>query len=359
MLESLAILLAVIYAAAAAVIVLRAHRERARTACADHPLPRVSVLIAARNEADMLGPCLDALRKQSYPPDRFDVIVSDDHSTDATAAVAERGGARCVRLDAAEGTGKAAALHAAYCAAGGDVLLVTDADCRPPRHWARNLASQLDDPAAGVVCGVTSVRHHDLLSRIQALDWAFLLTVAAGLSALKMPLTAMGNNMAFRREAYEAVGGYPALADSVTEDYALFRAVRRQTRWNVRLLLDATLENRTEPVKGVPAIFAQRRRWARGGLRAGPVAYLFYLFVWAVHASLLGVFLAAPGTALLALTIKAAADAGVLRTAAAHLDLGSTSTAFPIFEAYLFGYILLLPLSLVAVPGIKWRGRRY
>ncbi len=359
MLGSLAILLAAAYAAAAAVIALGAHGERARTPRVNRPPPRVSVLVAARNEAGTLGACLDALRKQSYPSDRFDVIVADDHSTDATAEVAERGGARCVRLDASDGSGKAAALHAAYRVAAGDVLLVTDADCRPPRDWVLNLASQLDDREAGVVCGVTSVRHDGLLSRIQTLDWALLLTVAAGLSALKTPFTAMGNNMAFRREAYEAVGGYPALANSITEDYALFRAVRSRTRWNVRLVLDASLENRTEPVDALAAVFAQRRRWARGGLRAGPAAYLFYLFVWVAHASLLAALLTAPAAAVLGLVIKAAADAGLLRTAASHLDLGFAQTAFPIFEAYLFGYVLLVPLSLIVVPVITWRGRRY
>ncbi|MEX0600016.1 MAG: glycosyltransferase, partial [Rhodothermales bacterium] len=173
--------------------------------------PTISVLVAARNEAERLGACLEALRQQSYPPDHIEIIVADDHSTDGTADVARRHGVHCVRLRSEEPTGKAAALHAAFEISRGSVLLVTDADCRPPRDWARNLTAQFDTPRAGIVCGVTSIRDGGLLARLQAFDWALLLTVAAGLSAIGKPLTAMGNNMAIRREAYLAVGGYPAL----------------------------------------------------------------------------------------------------------------------------------------------------
>jgi cellulose synthase/poly-beta-1,6-N-acetylglucosamine synthase-like glycosyltransferase len=356
---TIAILLSLAYAAAAAMVAWRAHAVRARTPRRNATLPLVSVLIAARNEACTLGDCLGALNRQSYPDDRFEIIVADDHSEDATPEVAETGGAHCVRLKETGEGGKAAALHAAYGAACGDILLVTDADCRPPRDWIRHLAAQFDDPDAGLVCGVTTVRHDGLLSRIQSLDWGLLLTIAAGLSALKAPLTAMGNNMGIRREAYEAVGGYPALPGSVTEDFTLFRAVRRTTPWTVRLILDRSLTNRTEPLPRLGAVFAQRRRWARGGLQAGFRAQLFYLFVWSVHASVLIGLLIAPGAALIGLAVKAAADAGVLRTAALHIEMGSAGKAFPIFEAYLFGYVLLLPFSLLLAPHISWRGRRY
>lgn len=355
---ALPIILAAAYASAAGLIAWRAHTDAARTPRPHNP-PQVSVLIAARNEEDAIGPCLEALSDQSYPPDRLEVVVADDHSSDGTAAVAERAGVRCIRLQGPDAAGKAAALHAAYSAARGDILLTTDADCRPPRNWVRNLAAQFDDPDAGVVCGVTSVRQGDRLSAVQALDWALLLTIAAGLSALGKPLTAMGNNMGFRREAYEAVGGFASLPYSVTEDYTLFRAVRRHARWRVRLVLDASLENRTEPLRTLRDVFSQRRRWARGGLHTGPAGYLLYLFVWMVHASIAAGLILAPGAGLAALAVKSGADAAVLHTAARHVTIRRPWARFPLFEAYLFGYLILLPFSLAAAPTISWRGRHY
>ena len=52
-------------------------------------LPLVSVVIPARNEAATVGRCLRALIQQTYPPDRLEVILVDDHSSDGTLSVAD------------------------------------------------------------------------------------------------------------------------------------------------------------------------------------------------------------------------------------------------------------------------------
>ena len=52
------------------------------------PLPRVSILIAARDEEASLPRCLASLRALNYPAERLEILVGDDGSTDRTAAVA-------------------------------------------------------------------------------------------------------------------------------------------------------------------------------------------------------------------------------------------------------------------------------
>ena len=61
-------------------------RRRKRRADA-HAFPFVSVVIAARNEAGYIGDCLKGLAGQSYPADRYEVLVVDDGSTDGTAQI--------------------------------------------------------------------------------------------------------------------------------------------------------------------------------------------------------------------------------------------------------------------------------
>src|SRR5690606_41388275 len=107
-------------------------------------------------------------------------------------------------------------------------------------------------------------------------------------------ITAMGNTMLFRREACDAVGGYPALPESVTEDFVLFRAIHRHTRWRVRLALDRELLNVTLPLPTLPAVVRQRRRWARGGLRADGWVYLVYGIVYAAHPAIVAALFAGP-----------------------------------------------------------------
>ncbi|MDD9205639.1 glycosyltransferase, partial [Georgenia sp. 10Sc9-8] len=49
------------------------------------PLPTVSVVVPVRNDVERLRRCLDLLRRQDYPPDRYEVIVVDNNSTDDIA----------------------------------------------------------------------------------------------------------------------------------------------------------------------------------------------------------------------------------------------------------------------------------
>lgn len=93
----------------------------------------VSVLIPARNAAATLGRTLDCLKAQEGVSGGYEVIVIDNDSSDATAAVAERGGAQVVRLSPQQGP--AGGRNAGAARARGSVLAFTDADCFPDRRW--------------------------------------------------------------------------------------------------------------------------------------------------------------------------------------------------------------------------------
>lgn len=328
--------------------------------------PFLSVLVAARNEEDTLPRCLDALRNQDYPPNRIEFIVANDHSIDATARIVlsvsrEDPRFHLIQVPDPVGSlrGKAHALHQAILQARSNILLTTDADCAPPPGWARAMAGRFSDPALGMVCGITTVEHETILDRIQALDWLLLLAVASAASSAGFPLTAMGNNMAFRREAYLAVGGYPALPFSVTEDYALFQAIHRTSRWRVELVLDRALRNDTLPLASFREVFSQRKRWARGGLRASPWAYGLYLTVFLAHLFLLlGLFLQ-PVWAVPLLLAKCGADLALIAVAKHRLGVRGLRFTFPLFEAYLFSYVIAMPFAILIAPGTRWKERTF
>lgn len=359
---------ATLYAVVGVAAMFIARRTRALPPSDDETdLPTVSVLVAARNEERHLPDCLRALREQDYPAERIEFLIADDHSTDRTPSVIREAAREDERFrwvavpDAPDGLprGKPNALHAAYGRASGEVLLVTDADCAPPPGWARHMAAQFRDERLGVACGVTWVKAGgSALGRIQTLDWLLLLTVASAAASVGFPITAMGNNMAFRCEAYDAVGGYPALPFSVTEDFALFQAVHR-AGWNVRLVLAETLRNATRPLRSLRAVVRQRRRWARGGLAAPWWVYGLYALVFGTHGLLVAGLVAAPLAALGGLAAKCGVDALLLGIGGARLGKRPPLRLLPAFEAYLFGYVLLMPAALAVFPRIRWKGRRF
>jgi 1,2-diacylglycerol 3-beta-glucosyltransferase len=359
----------VAYALGMGGVALALRRQRHRPPPPDDSLPPVGVLVAARDEEATLPRCLDALRAQDYPADRLTIYVADDHSTDGTAEVIRRYGAegsqgpevRAVAVPEPEGSlrGKALAIHAAVEASREPFLLVTDADCAPPPGWARALAGYLSEPGIGVACAPTHIDSEGAsrLEAIQALDWAYLLSGCSALAESGRPVTAMGNNMALRREAYEAVGGYPALPFSVTEDYLLFKTILERTPWRARFPADPEAENRTLPLHSLREVYRQRRRWARGGLRARSWVYGVYGLTHLAHLLPLAALPLVPAATLGALALKLGADLAVLR-AALPPDGRQPLRAFLWWEGYLFFYMVTLPGVIALFPEIRWKGRR-
>ena len=115
--------------------------------------PGVTVIVPVRNGARFIGACLDALLTQDYPGPIPELIVVDNGSTDATAAIVATRGPR-VRLLRESQRGASAARNTGIRAASQALIGFTDADCVPRPDWLRQLvAATLADPGASFVGG--------------------------------------------------------------------------------------------------------------------------------------------------------------------------------------------------------------
>jgi len=85
----------------------------------------ISVVIPVRNSASTLGRCLEALASQSVPASRYEIIVVNDGSTDATQQVALSHAVACLNI---EPSGPAAARNQGAAQARGELILFTDGD---------------------------------------------------------------------------------------------------------------------------------------------------------------------------------------------------------------------------------------
>jgi glycosyltransferase involved in cell wall biosynthesis len=101
-------------------------------------MPSISVVIPVRNDSEMLGNCLRALKRQTRPAD--EVIVVDNASTDDSAAVALAAGARLVSEPL---RGILQATVAGFEAATGDIIARLDADSVPPVDWLERIEATL------------------------------------------------------------------------------------------------------------------------------------------------------------------------------------------------------------------------
>lgn len=183
-----------------------------------------TVIVAARNEEAHVALCVEALLGQSHT--RLSVIVVDDHSTDGTLAALRQleeqdHRLRVIQLDSASPSGKKHALLAGIQQAETEILLFTDADCTPPVHWARRMcAGFLDDTA--VVAGYGPLQpRRTLFERYTALEAAANAVTASGLIGIGRPMMGTARNLAYRRSAYEAVGGLEPIAHIASGDDTL------------------------------------------------------------------------------------------------------------------------------------------
>lgn len=116
-------------------------------------LPRLTVLIAAHNEAEVLPAKLRNVLEQGYPADRLEVVVASDGSTDDTVAVARAWAADDARVRVYDGppAGKTATQNAALELATGDVVLFNNADTMLGPELLSRVARRFSDPEVGCV----------------------------------------------------------------------------------------------------------------------------------------------------------------------------------------------------------------
>ncbi|MEO6844302.1 MAG: glycosyltransferase, partial [Ginsengibacter sp.] len=115
----------------------------------ENELPFVSIIIAARNEELNIGNCLQSIINQTYPPNKWEVIVTDDHSTDKTVAIInsyQKENIRVINLaDFTENkilnSYKKKSIATALQFANGELIVTTDADCTAPAKWIETLVA--------------------------------------------------------------------------------------------------------------------------------------------------------------------------------------------------------------------------
>ncbi len=113
------------------------------------PAPKVSIIVASRNNESTIGECLQSLFNIDYPKEALEVLVIDGCSTDATVKIAEGFPAKVISVP----LNAAAAYNYAQKAAQHDILGFVDSDAKVERDWLRKLVVHLSEPNVAGVSG--------------------------------------------------------------------------------------------------------------------------------------------------------------------------------------------------------------
>lgn len=323
----------------------------------------VSVIVPARNEEATIERCIRALMANTYPA--FEVVVVNDRSTDRTGEILSSLQAEFSRLrvhNAIEDNtnpnlkGKPRALHQGIEQSRGELVMMTDADCAVAPTWITATVAIFADASVGLAPSFTVTTDDTLFARIQALEWAINNTMAMGGIGWKQPLGCFGNNLTVRRSVYDALGGYPRIAFSLTEDLALLQAVSA-TDWHVRYICDRRTKAVTLPCETAGEFIKQHRRWVLGGKALGWRAVLFVGSSALMWLAILTAALAGrlDVVALLA-GVRMLLDFAIVWPTLQELDITRLTWWFPLAMPFFQILELMVPFF-VLKPTVEWKGQ--
>ncbi|MGC1853023.1 MAG: glycosyltransferase [Solirubrobacterales bacterium] len=162
-------------------------------------LPRVSLIVAAFDEEEVIAAKVAGALALDYPRERIELIVASDGSGDATAERARAAGADLI-LDLPRG-GKVAAQNAAAERASGEILAFSDANSAWAPDALRHLVEPFADPSVGYVCG--QVRFLDPAGgNLEGSYWRYEMAVRELESGLAGVTAGNGAIYAVRRDSY-------------------------------------------------------------------------------------------------------------------------------------------------------------
>lgn len=252
----------------------------------------VSIIVPFRNEEKNIAQTYSNLISQNYPSEKFEILFVNDLSEDSSLKILESlPPNKNVRLytvpnDYSLSAHKKRAIRFGIEKANGEIIVTTDADCSHEKDWLKNLLKYFDKDTAFVSGPVEFISKGSLFSNMQRLEFAGLVITGAGLIGSGSPTICNAANIAYRRKAFNEVGGFVyQMSLSSGDDELLMQKIHRDTNYKIKFALDKKAIVSTEANPDLKSFYYQRKRWASKGLFYGDhllllklvLFFLFYL----------------------------------------------------------------------------------
>jgi len=329
-------------------------------------LPKVSILLAARNEERLILRSLKSIEALKYPSSQLEVLIGDDQSEDNTAQLVrnfikdkKNFSLYSVTDNMGKSRGKANVLaHLAH-KAKGDFYFITDVDVQLPHNWINELLKEFT-PDVGIVSGTTTCQtEQPLFSRLQSIDWLHFMGYIQSFANLNIACTSVGNNMAVRAKAYWETGGYEHIDYSITEDYKLFDEVTKRG-WKWRTILTSNSLGLATHITSWYEMLHQRKRWLIGAKEL-PLLWKILIVIYGLYLpALLIIFILQPFVGAAFIVLKFALQTIYIYQLSKRVKLAR----FAFGDLLVYEFYVLLNTFITAIfyfLPIKtvWKGRTY
>ncbi len=328
-------------------------------------LPFVSVIIPARNEEKNISKCLEAIIKSDYPEDKLEVLCIDDNSKDLTAELISEYANKISfirHISTAEYPkdstlfGKTGALQVGFDLAKGDLLLMTDADCRVQQNWISQYANTYL-LGYDFIAGITYMKPTGFFTILQSLEWIYLASMGASGVGFDMPMGCYGNNIGISTKLKDEIGAYKNLPFSIVEDQQLMLEAKKANA-KQRYIINSEIAVFTQSEETLKAYLNQHARWVQGGRQLGGISVFFVvtsLSLWIIIT--LGIVSNTPILILLALLSRILGDLIVIVPNLLKLNERKMIKWLPIASIFFMLVELIAPFLLLKTNH-TWKNRK-
>lgn len=330
------------------------------------PSTKFSIIIPARNEEDSIENCIASIYNQHYPAELFEVLVIDDHSTDATSAAVEELQKKYSTLKliplADEINGKLLnaykkkAIETAIPQTSGEWIITTDADCNVDKDWLRCYDSYIQQHQPVLVAGpVKYIDNGDFVSIFQCLDFLAMQGITAAAVSANQHSMCNGANLAYKKEAFFEVNGFKGIDNIASgDDMLLMHKIKTRFPGKLGYLFSPEGVVSTSPMPDWRSFFNQRIRWASKAEKYDDksiIAVLFLVYFFNVLLVVLGIASFFNSYCLYLFLISFVAKTLV------EISFMSAITKFYKEEKLLWWFPLMQPFHIVYVVIAGWLGK--
>ncbi len=215
--------------------------------------PKVSFLVAAWNEATIIGKCLASLVELKYPD--LEIIVCAG-GLDGSLEIAQRyAGNNVLVLEQVKGWGKQRALAECFSHSSGSIIYLTDADCIINQAAFERVLDPLLNEGELVTTGSRCPLSDQMGNKFVLYQWMTTFYIQKHWGEYSDGIS--GANAALRREVVDVIGGFKTRAPTGT-DYILGQQIQ-ETGIKIRLVADSMIQTFYE--ESLFPYFRQQRRW--------------------------------------------------------------------------------------------------
>ena len=226
---------------------------------------RISIIVAAKNEAGNIPQLLRSIEKLDCPSELFEVIIVDDNSSDETFNVCLEAAAKYNFLKVFRNPdpgikGKRQALSYGISRASYPFIMITDADCLPEKNWLNCYSIKFNEGFEFIFGFAPFIQENFFINKISCFENLRSFILSFSFANAGLPFTAAARNLGFSKSSFEKIDGYSKTFETISgdDDLLIREAVKNKLKIGIVTEEGSFVYSRTK--KSLNDYLSQRSR---------------------------------------------------------------------------------------------------